>query len=451
MSTSAPKERIPPGLLVGLIGLGVGSALIRLGWGETASGDRGDLESQLRLGGPALVIAALAVALGGAADLRARMPGALRAGAQLVVAGLGLLLAREILDVVRGTWFAAEREFHGHDAFVWMQRLGLVAILLLAAGVLAVGWASERVRMIAGPLVGLAILAQPPMIVLQWTGDFGHSSPWVFHGIHATAEVGFAGLALFAIREAMRRAGQPTARPWHQAAAGYFQAGSALTARIAIMVIGVAFAMFAIVTRSPNLLKVYFYLVPLGVMAVTIGLVRAILRAASDDDHDAPAVRLHLAAGLITFAMVVPTMQAIVLYKSDAAAGIARVLDVAAPAAGLGGFLCLISAIGTVAERTRLSVTREATVRAALLVTGASAAAVAVQQWFAREVATGTEHAAGVFALTVLVTAAAAIFAILQVARLCQRISADLHTSRDGAALPRAEARVAELPPEQRH
>jgi hypothetical protein len=449
MSTSAPKERIPPGLLVGLVGFGLGSAAIWLGWGEQVQGDAdADLRAQLLIGGPALLIAALVVALAGADDLRRRLPEARRGSALLIRAGLWMLLGFEVLELLRQHWFEPTSTLGGHGGYLWARRLATLGAVTLAGGVLATGWDRARVRQLALPMLALAVLSQPFDAILQWTYRVldGEDGPFWF--VQAGAEVGFVAVLLIAIREVMHGAAEPTARPWHEAGNGYFQAGQALTARVAIAVLGVVFALFAVVTRSPGVAKVWQYGVPLATLVVGIGFVTAILRAATDDDHDAPVYRLHLAAGLSLFGVVVPSIEAILLYKARDADGVLRVLEVAAPAAVLGGFLCLISAIGTVAERTRLTVTRESTVRTGLLVTVVSGAAVAVQQWFAHEVAGGTAKDAGVFALTALVTAIAGVVALLQVARLCQRIAADLHTARDGAGLPRAEARVAELDPE---
>jgi hypothetical protein len=449
MSTSAPKDRIPPGLLVGLIGLGVGSAAIWLGWGESLSrDDAGDLRAQLMIGGPALLIAALVVALAGADDLRLRVPEARRGNAWLIRVGLWILIGYEVAELLRQHWFDAGSTFSGQGTYLWLRRLSTLGAVTVAGGVLATGWDREPVRALSAPVLVFAVLSQPPDAVLQWSFTFLQANRWLFFGFQALVELGFVALLLVVIRETMRGSGEPTARPWHQAAAGYFQAGSALTARVAIAVAGVMFALFAVVTRSPGVAKVWLYGVPVAVLVVTLGFVTAILRAGSDDDHDAPVIRLHLAAGLATFGGVVPAIQAMILYQGGDAEAVQRVLEVAAPAAALGGFLCLISAIGTVAERTRLTVTRESTVRTGLLVTGVSAAAVAVEQWFAHEVAGGTAKDAGVFALTAIATAIASVVALLQVARLCQRISADMHTAREGAALPRAEARIAELDPE---
>ena len=451
MSTSAPEDRIPPGLLLGLIAFALGSAAIWLGWGEVVGrDDSGALRAELMIGGPALLIAALAVALAGADDLRRRLPEARRSNAWLIRVGLWMLVGYEVGEILREHWFDVGSTFGGEGASLWLRRFSTLGAVTVAGGVLATGWDREPVRALTAPVLVFAVLSQPPEAVLQWTFTFLKASRWLFFGFQALAEVGFVALLLVVIREVMRGSGQPTARPWHEAGNGYFQAGQALTARVAIAVLGVMFALFAVVTRSPGVAKVWLYGVPVATLIVGIGFVTAILRAATDDDHDAPVHRLHLAAGLSTFGFVVPTIQAIILYKARDADGVLRVLEVAAPAATLGGFLCLISAIGTVAERTRLTVTRESTVRTGLLVTVVSGAAVAVQQWFAHEVAGGTSKDAGVFALTALATAIAGVVALLQVARLCQRIAADLHTAREAAALPRAEARVAELDPEHR-
>jgi predicted permease len=202
------------------------------------------------------------------------------------------------------------------------------------------------------------------------------------------------------------------------------------------------FALFGVVTRSPEMAKIWLYVLPIGVLVVGIGFVVAVLRAAGDDDHDAPAIRLCLAAGFTTFSLGVSSILAIILYKQRVSPDeVMRALDVAGPAATMLGLLCLVSAIGSVAERTRLTVTREATVRVGVLVVVVFGAAVALQQYLAGQMSGADAREAGAFAIAALSAAIASLVAMLSVARLSQRISADLHGAGEGAALPRAELR----------
>jgi len=447
--------RIPPALLLGLGGGALASIAAFALHAHAARhflDDGGDLliaRASLTDQGLAVAIATLLVA--GLADLRRRLPGA-QLG--LVIAGAIGLLGASLSHLLYAYWILpGKTDLEGVlIGMRWVGRIDVTAAVAFAAGLCFLGAGSHRGRAMTVPLLLLAVVSHPPLMITEWIGrafhsDFGSDRVWLFAGFSAVAQVGFAGLALAMLKAGLRDA-QAASAPWYVAARGFHHIGAALNARIAIVLSGSLFLLLGAGAHSAGLVQLWMFATPAAILATGIVQVVAMVSAAELEIADTPRLRLYVGVAATVWSMVVVAAQALVHYQivRDHAPPHGRelveVLTVAGPVVGLAGLLCLVSSISSIAAHLRGTVTPARATRASVVLVAATAAAVALQHWIVDSVRGGDMPSEGTMILVSLLIAAGNVAALLAVARLSQQLAADLHAACDApAVLPRAELR----------
>lgn len=445
-------DRVPPALWIGLALLGAGSALQWLFaaylWdAEPADGVR--MRARLDLAREGLRIAVPILLLAGVADLRRRLA---PATTHLLTAGLVALLVVDVVAIVyeyaivpgqTGGWEDIE------SVYRWLFRFRCAAAVTVAAGIVALGAGLPRVRALAAPLVALAALTHPTASINDLVSDvlaleypYSAAELWGASIVGAALAIGFAAAAAASLDAIARARARPAAQPIFFAAEGFFRIGSALVAQVAIAVIGLACLLVALGGRSIFFLRLWTFIVPIATLLAAIVLVLGILRAADLRGAAAPRRRLYAAAGLIAWALVVSGVKTLALYQlsKDRDVGpleeMAEVLAVGVPLAVLVGLLCVVSAVGAVAAHLRRSVTPDGATQTGVLLVVCTGAGVGLQQW----ALDGGARDQGTFIVLSMIVLVANVIAQLGVARLCQRLAADLHDSAEASReLPRAE------------
>ena len=452
----ADPTRIPPALLLALGGGAIAAVLLALArayylghFTDDVLGPKIGARYMLSAHGVAIAVATLLVA--GLGDLRRRLP---RASSGLLVAGAVGLLAAALARVVYQYWVVPTRDDYAAvlDGYRWLARLDVTAAVAFAAGLTFLGAESPRVRGLIVPLLVLAVLSHPPEMITEWLTRTLHDHPgsphvWTAALVHGGLRAGYGVLALFVLREGLRTA-EPAPAPWYVAAEGFFRAGSALSARVAIVVGSAVVLVLAIGVQSRTLGNLWLFGTPAVLLIAAIAQVVGMLRAASLEIADAPRVRLYLGAAATVWSVAVTSIQAIVAYQMmrEHDVGIARtlpaVLQVAAPLVGLCGLLCFVSAIAPIAAHVEGAVTPARATRTGIVLVACTGAAVALHHWMLDGVRAGTIRNEGTMVVVALAVAAASAAALIAVARLAQQLAGDLHAASDAPpGLPRAELR----------
>ena len=200
--------------------------------------------------------------------------------------------------------------------------------------------------------------------------------------------------------------------------------GTALVARV-VIVIGVAvFTAMAVGSRSPGLIKVILVLAPLGLLLSMIAQIVATFGLSTA--AGGPRLRLAAGASLTLATMVVTTIQAIIAFRAatdrsdsggprlsaEAARGFLEAWPYLLPALALLGLLLLLSGVASLRRRQPGLDAEAPTVAAAWLI-GASLGAVLLQRH--------TPKSASEFVLLALAVAACNVVAVLAVARVCHK------------------------------
>jgi hypothetical protein len=397
-----------------------------------------------------VAIAAATLLVAGLGDLRRRLP---RASSGLLVAGAVGLLAAALARVVYQYWVAPTRDFAAVlDGYRWLARLDVTAAVAFAAGLTFLGAESPRVRGLTVPLLVLALLSHPPEMISEWLTRTLQDHPgsphvWTAALVHGALRAGYGVLALFVLREGLRAA-EPAPAPWYIAAEGFFRAGAALSARVAIVVVSAVVLVLAIGVQSRMLGNLWLFGTPAVLLIAAIAQVVGMLRAASLEIAESPRMRLYLGAAATVWSFAVTSIQAIVAYQMmrehdvGVARGIPTVLQVAAPLVGLCGLLCFVSAIGAIAAHVEGEVTPARATRIGVIVVACTGVAVALHHWMLDGIRAGTIRNEGTMVVVALAVAAANAAALIAVARLAQQLAGDLHAASDApAGLPRAELR----------
>lgn len=307
----------------------------------------------------------------------------------------------------------------------WSLRLNAGG-MLVAAVLVALAAARRGPR---GVVAGVALVIATAMafrfpMVREWL-MYGtrHTHPWVNLVLFSGYTTAFSAALLIVVFVLGDRAPPRPTEPG-VVARSLEHIGTALVARV-VIVIGVAvFTAMAVGSRSPGLIKVILVLAPLGLLLSMIAQIVATFGLSTA--AGGPRLRLAAGASLTLATMVVTTIQAIVAFRAatdrsdsggrrlsaEAARGFLEAWPYLLPALALLGLLLLLSGVASLRRRQPGLDAEAPTVAAAWLI-GASLGAVLLQRH--------TPKSASEFVLLALAVAACNVVAVLAVARVCHK------------------------------
>lgn len=458
----APRPTIPPAFVVALAIMGLargGFALLHAHAATSLPSQGGWLVELAGVGASLLwagtTLAALALLGVGFTELARRAgPGGdgvvLRIGA-VAVAGLGLctVVGLYVLHwwIPTGEATAARHETW-RSIQTWLDRLPFVAALVASGALVVAGRRLRTVRLLAGPLL-VATALRWPLSSLRELISYARPEDgelWTQAFIDLAIGVAFAG-ALFAVALALGRALPPARVDRVRAGQGLERVGSALVARVLILVV-VAFTLVMTVgARSPAFARLAALVFPFGLLLAGLALVTGMIQAGGLAAAGAPRYRLYAATALTITALAIEALKAVAGYVllrrgrgegfplSDRVESVAAALPYLTPTLAVAGLLCVLWAAAPLRRMSGAGVDERGLRGAALALIACSGAALGLLRW----AETGGVRSVTGFVMLSLLIAVANIIALLAVARICHRVGEAL---RGAPELPTAVATV---------
>jgi hypothetical protein len=337
----------------------------------------------------------------------------------IAAGAVGLLLIAPFVIAYADLW-----DHERLRAFMDWRALLVPAVALVGYGaVVAAGWRHATVRRAGPALVLLTILVYP----CRWLYDLiqfaGYLEPGALAWLQLVVDRGLHlawAATLLACAAAIGR-GAPAAPGWHGAGAGLHRAGSALVARVLIAVIGAVMVIAAIASRSPGLLRLWTWAIPLALVVATIALVSGLLQAGGLAAAEAPRGRLCAAAALITWAATIQALQAAYAGVPDRSSRVGEIATAApylTPAIALAGLLCALAAAAALRARLPARAGAPSIPLAGVLAAIGSLGGVLAARWVASPGSIGTLY------MAMPLLAVAAVVGQLAVARVLHRVGA---------------------------
>jgi hypothetical protein len=327
----------------------------------------------------------------------------------------------------------------------WYQRVGAAGALVCSGALLAAGRRHPLVQGLAMPFIIATAFAFPFEMVWELTHESDPSlrNLWLETFIDIAIDVSFAASLLMVVT-AIGRSLPPPPVDLARAGDGLHRVGSALVARVLVIVVGAFTLMSTVGVRSPGLAKAMAVVFPFGMLLASIALVTGVLQTGGLASPGAPRRRFYAAAVLGTAALVAEALKAVAFYHHLSGLGEAarqvRFLDAerllgalpyGVPALGLAAMLCLLSGVQAMRRwAPDARVTDGAISGAAISVTLFTILAVLMSRW-----AYSSPRDVGVFIIVSIMIAVANVIAWLSVARACHRVAESM---RGAPALPTA-------------
>jgi hypothetical protein len=466
-SRSAPPVRrwadgIPPAFLVAMaVTVVVGavfSLLVAYGFHERPSDNGGWVANFLRYGrsllSPGFGLATASLMVIGFGELVRRAGrGSDGIWLRIGLAAAVIILVSLLASLYMNHWYSARRAGSKElwqtveTFFKWQQRIVAAAAVVLSGSLLVAGRRLPLVQALAVPLLIVTVFSYPIREVWELTHDRRPSSGdlWISSFVDIAIDLAFAG-TLLAVLGALGRRLPPPPVDLSRAGDGLQRVGSALVARVLVLVVAAFTVVTTFASHSVGLAKIIATVFPLGLLLASIALVTGMLQAGGLTAEGAPRKRLYAAAVFTLAALVVEGLKAIALYialtggtgedfdvssRREYAEQVMATLPYATPALALAGLLCLlwgVHALRAWVPEARIEYT--GITGAAVSVTVFSVLAVAILRWGA-----SSPRDLGVFVIVSLLVAIANVVAQLSVARACHRVA---EAMRDSPALPTA-------------
>lgn len=451
---------IPPAFLVAFAIMVFGSAFVGFAWAHALSdirayADRDNHDWFLdfaRYGrpliAPALSLAVAALMMLGFAEL-ARRAGPARGDGlalRLGLAGSVVIFLCLLVSLYVNHWYVPRRPAGSaalmEDFWLWHQRVACTSALLSTAALLYAGRRLFLVQALAVPLVIATIFAYPVESVWELfhtrrpTGD----DLWMGAFVDLVIDVGFATVMLFTLA-ALGRALPPTPVDVARSGEGLQRIGSALVARVLVLVVGAFLTIATIPSQSVGLARLMLSVIPACLLFASIALVTGMFQAAGLAAQLAPRLRLYAAGACTMVAFVADGIRAVSAYNLVATGGDSwarertlgtlEVLPYAIPGLALAGMLLLLSAVNELRRWAPGARTdQQMVVNAGVAVTLFSVAAVVLL----RE-ASPPRADIGFYIMISILVAIANVAAQIAVARVCHRVAEEM---REAPALPTA-------------
>jgi hypothetical protein len=327
--------------------------------------------------------------------------------------------ARDLRDILEMFW-------------KWQQRVGATAALVASGSLLLAGRRNPLVMGMAMPFLIATAFCFPYEMVWELTHETGSwgGDRWVATFIDVAIDVSFA-VCLLMVTSALGRQLPPAPVDLARAGVGLQRVGSALVARVLVIVVAAFTMVSTFASSSLGLAKLITIVFPLGLLIASIALVTGMFQSGGLTAPGAPRKRLYAAAVFTTVALIAEGLKALAIYRSlpsqsdqwnGYAADTDRILAAlpyATPALGLAGMLCLLSGVQALRRWVPQARIDETSIAgAAVSVSVFTVAAVVMLRWGA-----SSPRDLGAYVVVAILVAIFNVIAQLSVARACHRVA----------------------------